>query len=235
MPAGACRVRAVLPGAFRMLACPAGANLRRRQRSGVRAQVLTGLQTRADTAGPITWGVSADAAVCRARQYAAGARRDGQQQEQPPGGRCPGPLAGPERHLLRAHPHPRTRHCGSGGSPRRVRAAARPTRRRAGLRGLWRAGLRASTRRWSCAGMPAGPRALTSFSVGADDPAERGATPSAGHGGKRCGMLPVGPGGCLYVLRQACGQLWPGDRSSSWGMRLSGRARDDEWVGGGLG
>ncbi|MEU9234537.1 hypothetical protein [Streptomyces subrutilus] len=41
--------------------------------------------------------------------------------------------------------------------------------------------------------------------------------------------------GGLYVLRQACGQLLPGVRSSLWGMRLSGGARDDEWVGGGFG
>jgi hypothetical protein len=32
----------------------------------------------------------------------------------------------------------------------------------------------------------------------------------------------------VAVLRQACGQLWSGIRSSSWGMRLSGHARDDE-------
>lgn len=59
---------------------------RRWQRGGVWAQVLTGLQARADTAGLITWEVNVDSTICRAHQHAAGARRDGQGQTEPPGG-----------------------------------------------------------------------------------------------------------------------------------------------------
>lgn len=59
---------------------------RRWQRQGVWARVLSRLQARADTAGLITWGVSVDSTVCRAHQHAAGARRDGAGQKEPPGG-----------------------------------------------------------------------------------------------------------------------------------------------------
>ncbi|MBL7502541.1 IS5 family transposase [Frankia sp. CNm7] len=56
------------------------------QRDGVWAEVLTALRARADAAGLITWEVSVDSTVCRAHQHAAGARRDGDAQKQPPGG-----------------------------------------------------------------------------------------------------------------------------------------------------
>ncbi|MFJ4672670.1 IS5 family transposase [Kitasatospora purpeofusca] len=59
---------------------------RRWQRQGVWARVLTLLQARADAAGLITWEVSVDSTVCRAHQHAAGARRDGARQKEPPGG-----------------------------------------------------------------------------------------------------------------------------------------------------
>ncbi|MET7364203.1 IS5 family transposase [Streptomyces sp. NPDC005562] len=64
---------------------------RRWQRGGVWAQVLTGLQSRADAAGLITWEVNVDSTICRAHQHAAGARRDGQSQKEPPGGSSPEP------------------------------------------------------------------------------------------------------------------------------------------------
>ena len=50
---------------------------RRWQRDGTWAQVLTGLQARADAAGLITWDVSVDSTVARAHQHAAGARKRG--------------------------------------------------------------------------------------------------------------------------------------------------------------
>lgn len=59
---------------------------RRWQREGVWAMLLTGLQARADAAGLITWEVNVDSTVCRAHQHAAGARRDGSRQKEPPGG-----------------------------------------------------------------------------------------------------------------------------------------------------
>ena len=59
---------------------------RRCQRQGVWARLLTLLQARADTAGLITWEVNVDSTVCRAHQHAAGARRDGAGQKEPPGG-----------------------------------------------------------------------------------------------------------------------------------------------------
>jgi hypothetical protein len=48
--------------------------------------VLTGLQARADAEGLITWDVSVDSTVARAHQHAAGARRNGDLQAEPPGG-----------------------------------------------------------------------------------------------------------------------------------------------------
>jgi transposase len=48
--------------------------------------VLIGLQARADAAGLVTWEVNVDSTICRANQHAAGARRGGQAQKQPPGG-----------------------------------------------------------------------------------------------------------------------------------------------------
>jgi len=59
---------------------------RRWQREGVWAKILTALRARADAAGLITWEVSVDSTVCRAHQHAAGARRDGDAQAEPPGG-----------------------------------------------------------------------------------------------------------------------------------------------------
>ncbi len=59
---------------------------RRWQREGVWAGILTALQVRADAAGLIAWEVNVDSTVCRAHQHAAGARRDGAGQKEPPGG-----------------------------------------------------------------------------------------------------------------------------------------------------
>lgn len=59
---------------------------RRWQRDGTWAQVVTGLQAAADAAGAICWQVSVDSTVWRAHQHAAGARRDGGAQREPPGG-----------------------------------------------------------------------------------------------------------------------------------------------------
>jgi transposase len=59
---------------------------RRWQRDGIWEQVVTGLQAAADAAGRICWQVSVDSTVCRAHQHAAGARRGGGGQREPPGG-----------------------------------------------------------------------------------------------------------------------------------------------------
>lgn len=59
---------------------------RRWQRDGTWAAVVSGLQTLADAAGRIGWDVSVDSTVARAHQHAAGARRDGAGQKEPPGG-----------------------------------------------------------------------------------------------------------------------------------------------------
>jgi transposase len=64
---------------------------RRWQRGGTWFVLLTGLQARADAAGLITWEVNVDSTICRAHQHAAGARRDGQVQKEPPGGARPEP------------------------------------------------------------------------------------------------------------------------------------------------
>jgi transposase len=56
------------------------------QRDGTWEQILSALQAHADTAGRIGWDVSVDSTVSRAHQHAAGARRDGHLQQQPPGG-----------------------------------------------------------------------------------------------------------------------------------------------------
>lgn len=69
---------------------------RRWQRDGVWSAVLTGLQTRADATGLITWVVNVDSTICRAHQHAAGARRNSQAQQEPPGGK----RAEPEDHGL---------------------------------------------------------------------------------------------------------------------------------------
>jgi transposase len=57
---------------------------RRWQRAGVWQQIVTGLQARADAAGLITWDVSVDSTIARAHQHAAGARRQPDQQKEPP-------------------------------------------------------------------------------------------------------------------------------------------------------
>ncbi|WP_328466083.1 IS5 family transposase [Actinoplanes sp. NBC_00393] len=59
---------------------------RRWQRDGTWARILARLQSEADAAGKITWTVSVDSTISRAHQHAAGARRDGQAQKEPPGG-----------------------------------------------------------------------------------------------------------------------------------------------------
>jgi transposase len=59
---------------------------RRWQRDGTWAKILAGLQADADVAGNIDWTVSVDSTVSRAHQHAAGARRDGHLQKEPPGG-----------------------------------------------------------------------------------------------------------------------------------------------------
>ncbi|ROP29556.1 putative transposase of IS4/5 family DUF4096 [Couchioplanes caeruleus] len=62
---------------------------RRWQRAGLWAQIVTGLQARADTVGLITWDVSVDSTIARAHQHAAGARISGQRE--PAGGVGPEP------------------------------------------------------------------------------------------------------------------------------------------------
>ncbi|WP_156051699.1 IS5 family transposase [Allokutzneria albata] len=59
---------------------------RRWQRRGVWGRLLTLLQARADAAGLIFWEVNVDSTICRAHQHAAGARRRGAVQKEPPGG-----------------------------------------------------------------------------------------------------------------------------------------------------
>ncbi|PZF82596.1 IS5 family transposase [Micromonospora deserti] len=59
---------------------------RRWQRAGVWQRIVTALQARADAAGLITWDVSVDSTIARAHQHAAGARRNSDQQREPPGG-----------------------------------------------------------------------------------------------------------------------------------------------------
>jgi transposase len=62
------------------------AMFRRWQREGTWARVLSGLQALADAAGQITWDVSVDSTIARAHQHAAGARKRGDLQAEPPGG-----------------------------------------------------------------------------------------------------------------------------------------------------
>ena len=59
---------------------------RRWQRNGTWRKILAGLQGRADAAALITWDVSVDSTVARAHQHAAGARKNGDLQAEPPGG-----------------------------------------------------------------------------------------------------------------------------------------------------
>ncbi|KPC78975.1 IS5 family transposase [Streptomyces sp. NRRL S-4] len=59
---------------------------RRWQRDGIWHRVLTRLQSLADTEGAITWDLGVDSTVCRAHRHAAGARKRGDLQKEPPGG-----------------------------------------------------------------------------------------------------------------------------------------------------
>lgn len=59
---------------------------RRWQRDGTWVQVVSSAQAAADAVGRICWQVSVDSTVCRAHQHAAGARKDGAAQREPPGG-----------------------------------------------------------------------------------------------------------------------------------------------------
>ncbi|MEV5582636.1 IS5 family transposase [Streptomyces parvus] len=59
---------------------------RRWQRNGTRQGILTRLQSLADAEGAIAWDLSVDSTVCRAHQHAAGARKQGDLQKEPPGG-----------------------------------------------------------------------------------------------------------------------------------------------------
>ncbi len=59
---------------------------RRWQRNGTWQRILTRLQSLADAKGEIVWDLSVDSTVCRAHQHAAGARKQGDLQKEPPGG-----------------------------------------------------------------------------------------------------------------------------------------------------
>lgn len=67
------------------------------QRDGTWPGLLTRLQAWADVAGLITWEINVDSTVCRVRQHATGARRNGQAQKEPPGSprRAGRPRTGP--------------------------------------------------------------------------------------------------------------------------------------------
>ncbi|MER6522099.1 IS5 family transposase [Streptomyces sp. NPDC001553] len=59
---------------------------RRWQRNGTWNRTLENLQAEADAQGLITWDVSVDSTISRVHQHAAGARRRGNLQKEPPGG-----------------------------------------------------------------------------------------------------------------------------------------------------
>lgn len=59
---------------------------RRWQRNGTWSRILTRLQALANAKGAITWHLSVDSTVCRTQQLAAGARKRGDLQKEPPGG-----------------------------------------------------------------------------------------------------------------------------------------------------
>ncbi|MBE1537079.1 transposase [Actinomadura algeriensis] len=128
---------------------------RRRQRDGTWANILADLQTRADATGLITWQVAVDSTVMRAHQHAAGARRHGDEQAEPPGGTttepndhgagtfagravdqaAPGLRTGPETAVAGGHRQAARRrtpvrggHCRDPGRPDRRRAPAHPAR-----------------------------------------------------------------------------------------------------------
>ena len=56
------------------------------QRDGTWRAIVARLQTLADAAGAICWEFNVDSTIARAHQHAAGARRDGAGQVEPPGG-----------------------------------------------------------------------------------------------------------------------------------------------------
>lgn len=56
------------------------------QRNGTWQRILTRLQALADAKGAIVGDLGVDSTVCRAHQHAAGARRQGDLQKEPPGG-----------------------------------------------------------------------------------------------------------------------------------------------------
>ncbi|MFE3661269.1 IS5 family transposase [Streptomyces sp. NPDC059165] len=60
--------------------------VRRWQRNGTWQRILTRLQSLADSKGAIVWDLSVDSTVCRAHEHAAGARKQGDMQKEPPGG-----------------------------------------------------------------------------------------------------------------------------------------------------
>ncbi|MEV4937453.1 IS5 family transposase [Streptomyces zaomyceticus] len=59
---------------------------RRWQRNGTWYRILTRLQTLAEAKGAIMWDVNVDSTVCRVHQHAAGTRKQGDRQKEPPGG-----------------------------------------------------------------------------------------------------------------------------------------------------
>lgn len=59
---------------------------RRWRRAGVWALILKMLQCFAESAARIGWRISVDSTIMRTHQHAAGARRDGHTQAEPPGG-----------------------------------------------------------------------------------------------------------------------------------------------------
>ncbi|MFD3473007.1 IS5 family transposase [Streptomyces sp. NPDC058682] len=59
---------------------------RRWQRDGTWQWIFAALQARADAKDLITWDINVDSTVCRAHQHAAGARKRGNLQKEPPGG-----------------------------------------------------------------------------------------------------------------------------------------------------
>ncbi|WP_369201993.1 IS5 family transposase [Streptomyces sp. PU-14G] len=60
--------------------------LARCPRNGTWHRIRTRLQSLADADGAITWNLNVDSTVCRAHQHAAGARKQGDLQKEPPGG-----------------------------------------------------------------------------------------------------------------------------------------------------
>ncbi|ALO05875.1 Transposase IS4 family protein [Streptomyces venezuelae] len=59
---------------------------RRWQRNSPWHRILTRIQSLADAKGAIVWDLSVNSTVCRADQHAAGARKQGDLQKEPPGG-----------------------------------------------------------------------------------------------------------------------------------------------------